>query len=360
MARMRRLRPAGLRARLALPVLLVAAACATMAPDSLEERETIRLGARFALGKVTDRAPREHGLDPEALLGDAFEAALARRDLLWSGDAAEDHYVVKLRIARYEPGNAFKRWLLPGYGATILRVRGEVVDPRDASVVARLDHQRSVYFGGGYTIGAWKRVFGSVAGDLARDLQRHAEGAGFFVSLAPWASRDIEVPAAERPLTLSLGPFDDRRPERGRIGERQAAFGVSMGDIYFARDVAAFLREAVADDLRAAGHRVVESGAPEEVVGEVTRFWVRTDTTALYWDVVAEIALRLSLRPSHGPLRTTAHACEGRERSYVWPSNAVVEEALDACLVQLLEAVRSDPIWRSAAAAPPAPTAATR
>jgi hypothetical protein len=120
-----------------------------------------------------------------------------------------------------------------------------------------------------------------------------------------------------------------------------------MGDIHFARDVVEYLREAVSDDLRAAGHTLLEAGAPEELTGEVTRFWVRTDTSPLYWDIVSEIAPALTLQPSAGAARSTAHSCKARQRTYVWPTEGQVAQSLDACLAELLEAVRRDPIWRT-------------
>jgi len=302
---------------------------------------------------VADSTRATGDVDAEALLRSALESSLAGAGLLWKGDPAEDRYALELEVVEYDPGNAFKRWLLPGYGATILRVRGRLLDRRSGAVAAEIDHQRSVIWGGAYTIGAWKSIFASVAKDVARDLENHTRAKGFFVALAPWASRQLEIPRAPEPRDLSIGPFLDRRPDRGRIGERFAAFGVSMGDIHMARDPADFLREALGDDLRAAGHRVAAEGdgAASEVSGELLRFWVRTETTALYWDVVAEIELRLSLRPpasagaaSTSP-RSVTHACEHRERTYTWPSKSLVERTLDACLADLLAAFRADPLW---------------
>jgi hypothetical protein len=127
-----------------------------------------------------------------------------------------------------------------------------------------------------------------------------------------------------------------------------------MGDVHLSRDVADFLRETVADDLRGAGHRVVDGGADEAVSGEVLRFWVRTDTTPLYWDVVAEIELRLSLTSALPGSRATtfSHSCEERQRTWVWPSLALVTGVLDACLERLVADVRSDPAWRAPLAFP--------
>jgi hypothetical protein len=345
----------GLRLLLA-SLLLGGLACATPGPDSLEEAAQIRRGAKIRLGGVDTLQPVP-GIDSSALLREAMEAALADDDLLWSGNPAQDHYVLDLRILKYRPGNAFKRWLLPGYGSTILRVDGELLDPRSGAPAATLTHGRSVFIGGAYTIGAWKTIFRSVADDLARDLRNHSEGRGFFVSLSPWATRDVEIPLSAEPRPLRLGAFVDRRPDRGRIGERQAAFGASMGDVHFSRDVADFLRETVSDDLRAAGHTFVDEAAAPELTGEVLRFWVHTDTTPLYWDVIGEIELRLVLATR--PPRTTTHACESHERTWTWPSKGVVAGVLDDCLTELMAALRADPIWR-ATAPPPTQLAPTR
>jgi hypothetical protein len=336
----------------------LACACATPGPDTLEESLPIRLGAKIEIARVADATRAASGIDTPALLRSALEESLTDAGLLWKGDVVEDRYALELEVVDYEPGNAFKRWLLPGYGSTILRVHGRLVDPRTGAVAAEIDHQRSVVFGGAYTIGAWRGVFASVANDVVRDLENHTRAKGFFVALAPWASRRVDVPRSAQPRALGIAAFADRRPDRGRIGERFAAFGVSMGDIHMARDPADFLREALVDDLRAAGHRVDASAGPDAATleGELLRFWVRTDTTPLYWDIVAEIELRLSLRP-HAPAggaaapaaasapRSATHTCEHRERTYAWPTRSLVERTLDACLADLLAAVRRDPLW---------------
>ncbi len=337
-----------------LLLLACAVACATPGPDTLEEAEPIRVGAKIQLGPVLDTTSSGRDVEADALLRNALESALSGAGLLWMGSPAEDRYTLSLQIVEYEPGNAFKRWLVPGYGATILRVHGRLVDARSGDLAAEIDHQRSVLWGGAYTIGAWKSVFASVAKDVVRDLENHTRAKGFFVTLAPWARRGEEIPQAAAPRDLAIAPFADLRPDRGRIGERFAAFEVSMGDVHMARDPADFLREAVTDDLRAAGYRVDGQRADAATVeGELLRFWVRTDTTPLYWDVVAEIELRLGLREpgaataastSSAP-RTATHACEHRERTYAWPTKSLVESTLEACLADLMAAFRQDPLW---------------
>ena len=356
------------RIRHALAVLLVFAACATPGPDTLAEIERIRPDAKVRLGTLTSPAEVSPDIDAKSLLREALASALSDAGLAASA-AADDAYVLDLEIVEYEPGNAFKRWLLPFYGGTILRVHGELIDPQRNAVAARIDHQRSVLAGGAYSIGAWRSIFDSVARDIVRDLRAHTKGEGFFVSLEPWAARDLAVPQAPQPRRFVLEPFVDRRAERGRIGERTAAFGVSMGDIHFARDVAEFLRETVADDLRAAGHEVdyedrphvasareveeedtagIAGGEAGSIRGEVLDFTVRTDTTALYWDVVAEIELGIRVLDPADASELTApkssvHRCSHTERTYLYPTKAVVVEALDGCLEDLMQDLRRAP-----------------
>jgi len=343
-------------------LLVLALGCATPGPDSLDETEQLRRGARFRVESVEAGTAQAEAIDGPKRLRDAMDAALAQAGVLATGTAGEDHYDLRLGVTEYEPGNAFKRWLLPGYGATVLRIHGEVVDPRDGKIVATLDHRRSIVAGGLYTVGGWETIFDTVARDIARELAGQSQGSGFFVDLAPWASHDVDVPVTAQPRRIALAAFRDRRAERGRIGERTAAFGVSMGDVDLSRDVADFLHEAVRDDLRAAGHTLVAPGEPAErvVEGTVRRFHVRTDTTPLYWDVVATIELELTARAPTAaePSRSALAACEARERTYAWPGRAIVAKALDACLARLMEDVRREAVWTAPEAWRSAPTRA--
>jgi len=208
--------------------------CAAPRPVAFEKAPLVRPSAKIGIGSVNVTGGQKYDVDVQRLFRAALEEALKDRGIQWTGDPTGDHFILNTEIIDYEMGNAFKRWLLPGWGSTILNVRGELIDGRDGSVAGNIDHQRSVHFGGLYTIGAWKTIIQSVANDIATDLQRRIEGKGFVISLASWAGRDIEIPAAEKPQTFSMGAIRDLREDRGRIGERHAAFGVSMGDIYLA------------------------------------------------------------------------------------------------------------------------------
>jgi hypothetical protein len=104
----------------------------------------------------------------EKLLTDALTEKLTRQELLWSGGQAR-RVVLVSKIIEYEPGDAFKRWLMPGWGATVVGVECEVRD--GDRLVGTVRARRTVSAGGGYTIGAWRTIFSSVADDIVGELR---------------------------------------------------------------------------------------------------------------------------------------------------------------------------------------------
>jgi hypothetical protein len=131
-------------------------------------------GVRVEVGKVlnaTGQAPTVDGdpVDIERLLAEKLVDKLRDEGFLWAGDA-ERRLVLTSKIVEYEPGDAFKRWLLPGWGSTVVAVEGELRDEAGA-VVGTVRARRTVSFGGAYTIGAWRSIFSSVAGDIVSELR---------------------------------------------------------------------------------------------------------------------------------------------------------------------------------------------
>ena len=327
---------------LALFVLLGSTGCVTPGPKAFDESLDVRADAKFEIGEITLAEDPAPGIDEVALMRAALEQEASRRGVLWNGDPAQDHYTLSIAIVEYAPGNAFTRWLAPGLGSTLLHVQGQLVDPRDGAVVGRVDHARSVAFGGGYTIGAWETIFRSMASDVMGDLERRSKRKGFTVVLAPWSAQDVKVPRTARPRTIVVIEPSDERPEHARIGEREAAFGVSMGDVFASRSVPAYLQEAVSDDLRGQGHRVVEEGPGDVLTATVTRFWLHTDTTPLYWDVVAEIELRVAVASETPDLVVDEQAisCRSEDRTYVYPSARLMQKVLLECMGDLMASLR--------------------
>ncbi|GIW53604.1 MAG: hypothetical protein KatS3mg082_0008 [Nitrospiraceae bacterium] len=231
----------------------------------------------------------------------------------------------------------------------MLAVEGTLRDTQTGVVAATIRHERSVHFGGAYTIGAWSYIFDQVADDLARDLKiRIDQGGQFVVYLNPRADQATAPQPSERAVKIKVAAVADERQDKGRIGTREAAFGVSMGDVHLGQKATEAMRQALRDDLLAAGYRVVESGQDLTVEGRLRKFWVHTDTTALYWDVVGDIEFELAVSAATqnaGPIRKT-FTCHQVERTYVWPSATRLGNVLDACLADMMLSLRTDGIWR--------------
>ena len=96
-----------------------------------------------------------------------------------------------------------------------------------------------------------------------------------------------------------------------------------MGNVYFFRDAPQFVREALADELSAAGHRIVDSNENFLVTGELRKFWVHTETTALYWNITAEIQLKLAVQKRDAPAFTNVEVVAFGPRADIYERAAV-------------------------------------
>jgi hypothetical protein len=194
---------------------------------------TLSQSYKYKIEKIEISEAKKYEVDVEALLRNSLDKALSDKNLLWEGSPNEKYYSISLRIIEYEMGNAFKRWLLPTYSSTVLSVHTDVIDIDKDEIITFMEHKQTIAAGGAYSIGAWKYIFKNVTKDIATDIERKysGRGEGFFIELDPWLEKETESPAATDSKHIYLAPFQDKRPEKNRIGERQAAFNVPMGEI---------------------------------------------------------------------------------------------------------------------------------
>ncbi|MDR2613252.1 MAG: DUF4410 domain-containing protein [Deltaproteobacteria bacterium] len=195
----------------AIPLLLLlASACSTKGGyNPVPGAVRVDPGARFSVGQITDEtgfafpADAEDKLVPEEAMAMALTKALQARGVLGDGMTAagggnegrEDpeggleapdggreapdagQWAVDVKLVKYAPGNAFHRWLLPGAGKTILGVVASVKD-REGRVAATIPVERSIGFGGAFTVKAWSYVFDEVAEEIADYLADPEKRAG--------------------------------------------------------------------------------------------------------------------------------------------------------------------------------------
>ena len=334
---------------LGLTVLPLLAGC-LLGKTKFDSPVPPKVGSKVVIGSVSNVSGKTFDIDIEQRLRDALSRSLDNKGIYASDLSTTADFKLNVYITRYAPGNAFKRWLVPGYGSTLLTVQGELQNAKDGSRVLSTEHQRIIWIGGGYTIGAWSFIIGQVANDLAHDLKLRIEkGPDFVITLAPPSADAAPVEPTNKPTLVSVPETIDERAEHGRIGERFAAFGVSMGDVYFFRNVNEFFREALADEVQLMGNKVVPSGENVKVTAKLTKFWVTTKTTPLYWDIIAEVKTDFIFETAHPTSVKTVRHYEGQnsEHTYVWPTSSLMGKALKASLDDTFAKMKSDEVWKS-------------
>ena len=161
------------------------------------------------VAKVINDTGFDFDIDIEEMLADALEDQLLEEDLLWLG-GKQPVLFMESTITGYKKGSAFKRWMMPGWGATELSIRCELKDDKNNRVGSAIA-SREVVAGGGYTIGAWKTVFKDVASDVAEDLRHQIESKGYVVQ-----PKNLPEKATEKPIAaFSPAKVDPTEPWTG-------------------------------------------------------------------------------------------------------------------------------------------------
>ncbi|MCM1512807.1 MAG: DUF4410 domain-containing protein [Oxalobacter formigenes] len=153
-------------------VVFCAAGCGTTISsyNPVSEDSGVPASALFSLGEVEDLSGFQFSPDDT----DTFDLAVAMRNALQTelsqnGLLANGSYTLHVNILDYAPGNAFKRWLVPGWGETKLSVKAIIVDERNKKI-ADIPVEKYVDMGGGYTIGAYKYIFDDVSKEIVSVL----------------------------------------------------------------------------------------------------------------------------------------------------------------------------------------------
>ena len=149
------------------------------------------------------------------------------------------------------------------------------------------------------------------------------------------------------PVKIKLLNIADRREGKGLtlVGHREAAFGVSMGDVYSERPVFEIIQKAIQSEFISSGHTIVTEKEDFIIKGEIRNFWVKTDTTALYWDVIGEVSIVLEVIEPGAVSGVVLGPYSARkvERTYVNPSEAIMNRLLGASLNSVIQEMSSDP-----------------
>jgi hypothetical protein len=159
---------------LGLAIVFLAACGTTEHAVKVQDQRAFSADTKVLVGQVSNKTGESFDIDIETMLREAMENELAKEHLLGT-QQSPGVVTMNINIIEYRKGDAFKRWLWPGYGSTVLVVEALLLD-RDGNVDATAQANRSVDFGGGYTAGAWKKIFATVAEDLVSDLKQSVTG----------------------------------------------------------------------------------------------------------------------------------------------------------------------------------------
>jgi hypothetical protein len=148
---------------LALMLAVTLSGCSTNV--TVDDGFTVDKTLPFEVGVIENSS----GVNPDGhesveLMKSALDKAIAESQL----PVGSEGYTVDVLITDYIPGNAFKRWLVMGWGTTKLTVKFKLIDEDN---VNEIEVSRSISAGGAFTIGAWQTVFKDVADSVVEEIK---------------------------------------------------------------------------------------------------------------------------------------------------------------------------------------------
>lgn len=160
-------------------------------------------------------------------------------------------------------------------------------------------------------------------------------------------TKAVTLLASMPSLKIKIMNFEDKREQRAEpilIGRREAAFGVPLGDVFTERPIFQIIRDATITEFMRGGHSVVADHEDISIKGQIRKFWVGTEVTPLYWDVVGEISIVLEVQPPTGEkfILLGPYRSRNVERTYTNPGKGIITRVLDASLQSVMDSMSSD------------------
>jgi uncharacterized lipoprotein YajG len=163
------------------------------------------------------------------------------------------------------------------------------------------------------------------------------------IGMQPYAAAPGEPGAPVSGCRVRVDPVKDARTDAvgGLVGGRES-LGVSMGTVEMDPPPAVVMTSVLKAELASMGCEIVESGQQFQVSAQLTRFQVKTPSTATYWDVDGDVELAV-VATGQGESRYEArHSATCTDRTWVWPGEDVVQGVLTACIKDIGKRIRAD------------------
>ena len=127
--------------------------------------------ARIVVANVSNNTGELFDVDVIGMLWNSLDQSLKTRDMLWTKKSSVAPLQLDAHVVKYQKGCAWYRCVLPMWGKTVLKVKGDL--KQGNRVIATAESSRTFTIGNGtFTMGAWKKVFGDVAEELVTKLSQ--------------------------------------------------------------------------------------------------------------------------------------------------------------------------------------------
>src|SRR5580704_5338903 len=118
MQRNQKVHRSGGLAAVVIAIAMFAAGCGAVSHSAQFEANYVPpKDLRMEPGPVTNETGKTFEIDIPKMFGDALGEELSSDQFLWTPGSTGDHLIINTKIVEYDEGDAFKRWLLPGWGS---------------------------------------------------------------------------------------------------------------------------------------------------------------------------------------------------------------------------------------------------
>jgi hypothetical protein len=166
-----------------------------------------------------------------------------------------------------------------------------------------------------------------------------------LVDLRPYESlRGEHGVAAGAPAKVRIEPVKDRREDTvgSLIGERTTVGNIAMGNIDMHPLPTEVIAQMLRTELTQMGYSVVSSDEQFRIEAQLKTFQVLTPATALYWDINGTIELDLAVSGPNEKKHEAHYTVKCTDRTYVYPSEKLIENVISTCVRDMGSKVRSD------------------
>jgi uncharacterized lipoprotein YajG len=163
-----------------------------------------------------------------------------------------------------------------------------------------------------------------------------------LVDLRPYEPQGGNPPASLAKVRIE--PVKDARGDAvgGMIGERTTIGNVSMGGIDLNPPPTDVIARVLKTEFTQMGYRVASAEEQFTIGARLRKFQVLTPATVMYWDINGTIELELAVTSRDGRQHESRYAVTCTDRSYVWPSEALIGGVVAACVGEIGARLRGD------------------